>query len=127
MGVVYLPPKSSPEITHKVLAYLDSIAAISCIIILGDFNLSDICWPLLTAPKALCHLVFRHNLAQLVHFPTHPREGTLDLIFTSSNDLVHDISLFPSKTLHSDYLLISIAPLYGKIFITAQLLRRKKS
>ena len=108
---VYLPPKSSPEITHKVVAYLDSIASTSRVIILGDFNLPDISWPLLTgfssASKALCDLVFRHNLTQLVHFPTHRRGGTLDLIFTSSDDLVHDLSLFPSDTLHSDHLLIS--------------------
>ena len=107
---VYLPPKSSPEITHKVLAYLDSIACISRIIILGDFNLPDICWPLLTgssnASKALCDLEFCHNLAQLVHFPTHHRGGTLDLIFISSNYLVHDLSLFPSETLYSDHFLI---------------------
>ena len=109
--MVYLPPNSSPAIVNKLIAYLDSIASTSRIVLLGDFNLSDICWSSLTGSspvfKAFCDFVFHHNLTQLVHFPTHCKSGILDLVFSSTEDLVHDLSIFPSNTLHSDHLLLS--------------------
>ena len=111
--IVYLPPNSPPAYFDEVITYLDSIASTSCIILLGNFSLPDICWPSFTGSspvsKAFCDFAFHHNLIQHVHFPTHCRGGILDLVFSTTEDLVHDLSVFPSDILHSDHLLLPFA------------------
>ena len=37
----------------------------------------------------------------------HCRGGILDLVLSSTEDLVHDLSVFSPDILHSDYLLLS--------------------
>ena len=81
-----------------LITYLDSTCADNCVIIIGDFNCSDICWSTLTGsssfPKDLCNLAFKHNLVQLVDFPPHSSGSTLDLIFSSPGVHVRDLNKF---------------------------------
>ena len=108
---VHLPSNSFPANDNKVIAYLDSIASASCIVFLGDFSfqisvghhLED---PNLSPRPSVIRLC--HNLIiQLVYFPTHCKGGILDLVFSSTEDLVNDDSLFPFGTLHCDGILFS--------------------
>ena len=63
---VDLPANSPPTNFNKVTTYLDTIASTSRIILLGDFNLLDICCPSLTGSspvsKAFCDFIFHHNV-----------------------------------------------------------------
>ena len=58
---------------------------------------------------ALCDLVYRHNLLQIVDFPTHLKGGILDLIFTNSEHLVANTTSFSSPFLLSDHFPISFS------------------
>lgn len=42
----------------------------------------------------LCDLVYKHNLCQLVHVPTHVRGNFLDLVLTNCPDLVEGLRTF---------------------------------
>ena len=103
--VVYISPSASSNYHMALITYLDSICASNRVIILGDFNCSDICWSTLTGSssfsRALCNLVFKYNLTQLVDFPTHSSGNTLDLIFSSSNIPIKDLNkCIQSSLLH---------------------------
>ena len=66
------------------------------VIILGDFNMPDICWSTLTgtstASNSFCDLLFELNLSQLVKEPTHCKGNILDLVITNDN-LITDLSI----------------------------------
>ena len=78
------------------MTYLDSIASKSHTFILGDFNYPDINWHSLVGQSDLsngfCDFIYRHNLYQLVSFPTHVKGNILDLILTTSTHLVNNLS-----------------------------------
>ena len=63
------------------------------LVIVGDFNLPDICWstPSGTSPfsNSLCNLVYEYNLTQLVSCPTHIKDITLDLVIISAESNIH--------------------------------------
>ena len=111
ISVVYIPPSSNPGYCFDLLHYLDSVAAHPRSVIVGDFNLPDISWSTLTGhspvSNALCDLVFRHNLLQLVDFPTHSKGNILDLVFVNSENLVSNLVQASSNTLCSDHCIIS--------------------
>ena len=94
--VVYIPPTSNFTYYTEVFKYLESIASHSCPVIIGVFNLPDISWPTLSGQsppsKALCDLVFRYNLTQFVDFPIHSMGNILDLVLSSSDEMVRNLS-----------------------------------
>ena len=103
--VVYVPPNSDTSYYASLISYLDSISATHRIIILGDFNSPDICWSMLhghfSPSKSLCDLLFRHNLSQMVDFPTHINGNTLDLVISSPEVHISDLKIL-SSPLRSD-------------------------
>ena len=111
ISVVYIPPSSNPDYFSEILQYLASIASHPRSVIVGDFNLPDISWSTLTGhspfSNALCDLAFRHNLLQLVDFPTHSKGNTLDLVFANSENLVFNLVPSSSDTLCSDHSILS--------------------
>ena len=82
--VVYIPPNADNSYYSKLFDYLNSILGKHQTLILGDFNSPDICWSTLSSQsissRAIYNLAFRHDLSQLVNFPTHISRNTLDLI-----------------------------------------------
>ena len=114
MCVVYIPPNSAYEHYLKIFAYLESVVVSHPhAIIVGDFNLPDICWSNLSGQSsesaALCDFVFRHNLLQVVDFPTHSHGSTLDLVLTNSHSLIENTRSFSSHSLKSDHLFLSFS------------------
>ena len=80
-------------------------------VIVGDFNLPDISWSTLSGQSppstAFCDLVFWYNLTQFVDFPTHSMGNILDLVLSSSDKMVRNLSRVSSQLLSSDYSIIS--------------------
>ena len=72
-------------------------------VIVGDFNHPDIDWPSLTGHSTVtrnfCDFVFDMNLIQLVDKPTHAKGGLLDLVLSSSDNLVSNIQVHGTETL----------------------------
>ena len=84
---------------------------IPCIIV-GDFNLPNICWSTLTGNSALCtsfcEFVFYWNLTQHISDPTHIKGNILDLVLTSENILISDLCInHPGPPINSDHFIIS--------------------
>ena len=83
------------------------------VILLGDFNVPDINWSTLSGcsdfSSNLCDLIFQHNYVQQVAHPTQIHGNILDLIITSSEDMVSDINLTQefNQAIKSDHYLIN--------------------
>ena len=117
--VVYLPPCLSQDCFSEVLRYLETISSHPRLVLVGDFNFPDICWSSLCGQSpqsdAFCDFVFHHNLVQVVNFPTHLKGNILDLVLSSSDSLVENISHFSSQFLRSDhYFLTFTVPIVRK-------------
>ena len=111
---VYAPPNATSEYHRNLVDYLTTIAALSTpILLLGDFNLSDINWATLTGSSSIsnnfCEFVFNSNLAQLVNSPTHICGNTLDLVLTNNPKYVSNLAVHPPdyKCVKSDHYLIT--------------------
>ena len=111
---VYAPPNATSEYHRNLVDYLTAIAALSIpILLLGDFNLSDINWATLTGNSSVsnnfCEFVFNSNLAQLVNSPTHTCGSILDLVLTNNPKYVSNLAVHPSdyKCVKSDHYLIT--------------------
>ncbi len=65
------------------------------LIITGDFNAPDICWPSLSAhqsfSKDICNIFFSLNLVQLINSPTHVCGNTLDIVATNTPDRLRNV------------------------------------
>lgn len=82
----------------------------SMMILAGDFNAPDINWPnleslnYLSSPsEKLLEMVDKHNLKQLVEFPTKHHGTThniLDLVFTYNAGLVSSVEVVPGISDH---------------------------
>lgn len=112
--LVYIPPSASIGYVGEILSFLDSIiSSFSNVVILGDFNAPDICWATLlgqcSSSESLCDFVFRHDLTQVVNFPTHTGGNILDLILCtpSTYDFISDPFAASSNLLISDHSPIS--------------------
>jgi len=94
LGVCYRPPnqhEEADEVFHKRLAEVSQSLAL---VLMGDFNLPDICWKYNTAERKqsrrFLECVEENFLTQLVNKPT--RGGaSLDLLFTNRVGLVGDV------------------------------------
>ena len=90
--VIYRPPSSDMSNMVKLVDILQNLDDNT--VLIGDFNLPNINWQDTTATKArarrLVEAMANGNLVQLVHFPTHQKGNTLDLVITNSPDkIVH--------------------------------------
>ena len=73
------------------------------LVIVGDFNLPDVCWPSLTGStlvsNVFCDFVFVSNLTQLINCPTHIKGNTLDILLTNNDSLIRNLSVTESSPL----------------------------
>ena len=111
---VYVPPNSDLSYLESVRDFFTINILSSCIpcIIVGDFNLPNICWSSLTGSSGMgasfCEFVFNWNLTQHVSVPTHIKGNILDLVLTSDNIQISDLSFnHPGSIINSDHFLIS--------------------
>ena len=91
---------------------LSSLPTCDHLLIVGDFNVPDVNWSMLTGLSdfysMLCDLVFVSNLTQLVNQPTLLQGNILDLVLTTLPNLVCNISVDQSCCRsHSDHYLVS--------------------
>ncbi|RMC21758.1 hypothetical protein DUI87_02627 [Hirundo rustica rustica] len=111
LGVCYRPPNQDEEVDNLFYKQLNNVSGSSALVLVGDFNLPDICWELNTAEKQqsrkFLECVEDNFLSQLVSKPT--RGGTmLDLLFTNRDGLVGDVEV-GGRLGHSDHEIIEFS------------------
>ena len=112
LALYYRPPSSTIEDLENLQRDLDRIKSekdITEIILAGAFNVPHINWKtntILENPQYsieinenLLDIVNNHSLTQVVQEPTHGR-NTLDLIFTTSPNLMDEIQTTPGISNH---------------------------
>ena len=107
--VIYIPPNSSSSYHETILSFLTDVYYDSSnngavhLLLLGDFNFTDIEWSTLSGQSQIsqqfCDLIFDIGLDQLISLPTHIKGNTLDLLLTNTEDNIDSIKV------HSDPLL----------------------
>ena len=106
---VYVPPNSEVDYHNQLLSYLYSIVStMENVILVGDFNMPDICWSSLTGTStfsnSFCDFVFEMSLSQLVMEATHIKGNILDLVLTNVENSICELSIDTSHPLvHSDH------------------------
>ncbi|TRZ25108.1 hypothetical protein HGM15179_002011 [Zosterops borbonicus] len=94
LGVCYHPPHQEEEVDNLFYKQLETVSGSSALVLVGDFNLPDICWELNTAEKRqsrkFLDCMDDNFLSQLVGEPTRG-ETMLDLLFTNRDGLVGDV------------------------------------
>jgi len=93
LGVCYRPPNQEEE-ADEVFYELTEVSQSLALLLVGDFNLPDICWKYSTAERKQStrfpECVEDNFLMQLVSEP--PRGGaSVDLLFTNREELVGDV------------------------------------
>ena len=106
--VIYIPPSSPDAHYGNLFTFLSSLRSTSeDLLILGDFNLPDIDWDILTGHSLVsnqfCDLVFHTNLCQLISTPTHIRGNILDLLLTNLDDRISNLQIHLDSYLKSDH------------------------
>ncbi|PKU42862.1 hypothetical protein llap_6836 [Limosa lapponica baueri] len=94
LGVCYRPPNQDEEADEVFYKRLAKVSQSPALVLVGDFNLMDICWKYNTAEsrqaRRFLECMEDNFLTQLVGEPT--RGGTsLDLLFTNREGLVGDV------------------------------------
>ncbi|KAK4821712.1 hypothetical protein QYF61_027784 [Mycteria americana] len=94
VGVCYRPPNQDEETDELFYKQLGEASRSLALVLVGDFNLPDVCWKYSTAERKesrrFLECVADNFLTQLVSEPT--REGTpLDLLFTNREGLVSHV------------------------------------
>ncbi|KAK4810917.1 hypothetical protein QYF61_013325 [Mycteria americana] len=94
VGVCYRPPNQDEETDELFYKQLGEASRSLALVLVGDFNLPDVCWKYNTAERKQCRrfleCVADNFLTQLVSEPT--REGApLDLLFTNRDGLVSHV------------------------------------
>ncbi|KAF4793362.1 hypothetical protein TURU_112092 [Turdus rufiventris] len=116
LGVCYHPPNQEEEVNNLFYKQLDNISGSSAIVLVGDFNLLDICWELNTAEKRqsrkFLECVEDNFLMQLVGEPTRGMV-MLDLLFANRDGLVGDV-VVGGHLGHSDHESIEFS-IFGEI------------
>lgn len=126
LGVCYRPPSSPPNFCESFHDCLNQITVRfpgATVILLGDFNFPDIQWSdayqcsVATSSESLhfSAICSDFGLSQLVQYPTRvtsTSSSLLDLVFTSSPDLVSPITLMPGFSDHDIiHFSVSLPPL----------------
>ncbi|GAB0210334.1 hypothetical protein GRJ2_003499200 [Grus japonensis] len=94
LGVCYRPPNQDEEADEAFYKQLAEVSQSPALVLVGDFNLPDVCWKYNTAERKqsrrFLECVENNFLTQLVSEPT--RGGaSLDLLFTNREGLVGDV------------------------------------
>ncbi|KAK4830743.1 hypothetical protein QYF61_013193 [Mycteria americana] len=94
VGVCYRPPNQDEETDELFYKQLGEASRSLALVLVGDFNLPDVCWKYNTAKRKqsrrFLERVADNFLTQLVSEPT--REGApLDLLFMNRDGLVSDV------------------------------------
>ncbi|RMC12138.1 hypothetical protein DUI87_11273 [Hirundo rustica rustica] len=94
LGVCYRPPNQEEEVDNLFYKQLGNVSGSSALVLVGDFNLPDICWELSTAEKRQSRKFLEcmedNFLSQLVGEPSSG--GTmLDLLYVNRDGLVGDV------------------------------------
>ena len=114
---VYRPPTPSNCVCQRVLEYLHTLSC-TCqgpLVIVGDFNLPGVNWPLLSGSSPLensfCELAYDLNLTQVIDSPTHTQGNILDLVFTNDPSLIINTSVSSDLTsfISTDHLTVSFS------------------
>lgn len=107
----YAPPSNPTSYFMDLAHCLYSLPTSSHLILLGDFNISDVNLSAVHArsssSSSFCNLPFSLNLIQLVNVPTHSLGNTLDLVFSNHPDLISNLSVGPTCGNISDHYLIT--------------------
>ncbi|RMC13075.1 hypothetical protein DUI87_10606 [Hirundo rustica rustica] len=94
LGVCYRPPNQEEQGDNLFYKQLGNVSGSSALVLVGDFNLPDICWELNTAERRqsrkFLECVENNLLLQLVGEPTRGRT-ILDLLFANRDGLVGDV------------------------------------
>ena len=95
---VYNPPNADLNYFSDLVHLLKSLSQKEKnLIVVGDFNLPEICWSSLSGNSLLsnifCDFVFEYNLSQLIKCPTHVKGNTLDLLLTNNENLVSQLTV----------------------------------
>ncbi|PKU44320.1 rna-directed dna polymerase from mobile element jockey-like [Limosa lapponica baueri] len=96
LGVCYRPPNWDEQVDEAFYKRLAEVSQLPALVLVGDFNLLDICWKYNTAKsrqdRRFLEFMEDNFLTQLVEEPT--RGGTsLDLLFTNKEGLVGDVGV----------------------------------
>ena len=91
LGVCYRPPNQDEEVDEVFYKQLVEVSELVALVLMGDFNLVDVCWKYNTAERKqsqwYLECVEDNLLTQLVSEPT--RGGaSLDLLFTNRKEPV---------------------------------------
>ena len=111
---VYIPPNSTSDYIQDLYLYLSTLTSTANVILLGDFNASDVNWDTFTSNNAnsdyLCDFVIDHNMFQQVNKPTHIHGNILDLVITSDPNLITDLVVHPPNlSLQSDHSIVTFS------------------
>jgi len=79
ISVIYAAPQSSTTFFNSCCDHLSNLISTNLpIIVVGDFNLPDINWSILSGSTTIshqfCEYIFNLNLNQLIDQPTHTRK-----------------------------------------------------
>ncbi|XP_043243189.1 uncharacterized protein LOC122392429 [Amphibalanus amphitrite] len=97
--VVYRPPSNSPDSNDRLNQFILHFCCGKEVIVLGDFNLPGIDWPIQVSHCPPLERMFLDTflslgLHQWISEPTYPRSGNiLDLIFTSEADRIGSLDI----------------------------------
>ncbi|RMB98864.1 hypothetical protein DUI87_24408 [Hirundo rustica rustica] len=114
LGVCYRPPSQGEEVDNLFYKQPENVSGSSALILVGDFNLPDICWKLNTAEKRQSRKFLEcvEFLLQLVGEPT--KGGTmLDLLFANRDGLLGDV-VVGGQLGQSDHKIIEFS-IFGEI------------
>jgi hypothetical protein len=106
--LVYRPPNSGQINTEELCKLLSKVEGDT--ILVGDFNFPEINWSQLSTTNRSQEFIDTVNamqLDQLVHFPTHDRGNTLDLVLTNCSDRIRNV-VDGGKLSRSDHSIINI-------------------
>ena len=102
--VTYVPPNSTVAYYNDLFNFfLNLHTASDKLIILGDFNFTDIDWDLLSGSSPVsdqfCDLIFQTGLSQLNDMPTHVHCNILDLLLTNVDDNICQLQIHSDQSL----------------------------
>ncbi|RMB92461.1 hypothetical protein DUI87_31103 [Hirundo rustica rustica] len=116
LGVCYRPPSQEEEVDNLFYKQLRNVSGSSARVLVGDFNLPDICWELNTAERRQSRKFLEcmedNFLSQLVGEPTRGRT-VLDLLFANRDGLVGDV-VVGGRLGQNDHETIEF-PIFGEI------------
>ncbi|PKU46871.1 rna-directed dna polymerase from mobile element jockey-like [Limosa lapponica baueri] len=96
LGVCYRPPNKDKQVDEVFYKWLAEVSQSPALVLVGDFNLSDICWKYNTAEsrqaRRFLECMEENFLTQLVGEPTRG-DALLDLLFTNKEGLVADVEV----------------------------------